>query len=151
MKSRQFDSVVAVLGSVYITKNWLEVPAPPFPPSFPILLGEDIQWSLPDGKETSPRASALSEKHQFCSSSCTIRALYPFLLAWASEPMRSSLKCGKRRNAFFVDSGSVPFGSVFFNSECFRWWEGNRKNPQSLPYYSFLCKTRLADTAYSRW
>ena len=43
MKSRQFDSVVAVLGLVYITKNWLEVPAPPFPPSFPILLGEDIQ------------------------------------------------------------------------------------------------------------
>lgn len=45
--------------------------------------GEDIQRSLLDGEEASPRASALPEKHQFCSPSRAVCSLYPLLSAGA--------------------------------------------------------------------
>ena len=85
--------------------------------------------------------------------SCSTRDLFcsmqdlQFWHAGSSSPTRDGTR-GPRVGS----AESQPLeGGVFFNSKCFRWREGNRKNPQSLPCYSFLCKTGLADTTYSRW
>lgn len=142
MNSRQFDSMVAVLGSVYITRTGQKFQPHPFLPLFPscqvktfneacLMVRKPALELLHYLKNTNFAHPAV--RYVLCILSC---------LPGLSEPVLSPLKCGKK---------SVPFGSVFFNSKRFRWREGNRKNPQSLPYYSFLCKTRLADTAYSRW
>lgn len=75
----------------------------------PFAVGEDIQRSLPDGKETSPRASASPEKHQFCSPGCAIRSLYPFLLPGLLEPCFPP-QIGDRSHArvLLVDSRRSP-------------------------------------------
>ena len=143
--------MVAVLGSVYITRAGQTFQPHPFLPLF-------LSCQVKTFNEAClmVRKPALELLHYLKNTDFAHPAVRYILcilscLPRPSEPGLSSLKCGKRRNAVFLDSGSVPFGSVFFNSKCFRWRKGNRKDPQSLPYYSFLCKTRLADTAYSRW
>lgn len=138
--------------SVY-TKNWLEVP---HPLSFliSVLLDEDTQWSLPDGQETSPRAFVSTEKHQFWSPSRTICSLYPCLPVWGILGQCFPSSDGRKEEIqeYSLTTVEVSLLIMFsLTSALFRWGEGNRKNPQSLPYYSFLCKTGLADTAYSGW
>lgn len=49
-----------------------------------------------------------------------------------------------------VGGECLAHDDVFFDTH-FRWGEGNRKNSQSLPCCSFLCKTWLAGSAYPGW